>query len=237
MAVKRIVKIFPGPGPMAAFAAALYRRALLKKRGRFTAALPGGATPLPLFDALASLRLPWARAAFTMSDERLVPLTSRASNFGQARARLFSKIGVPRAGLLSVGRGRGAAPAYCASLRKLTGGTGIPDMVFLGLGADGHTASIFPGSPALSEGAAPALEVLAPPGVKHRRRVTLALRTINSCPLVVLLAAGPGKRGVFRRAAAGDKKIPAGLLAPRGKLYLLYSETEQAAPAKKITPA
>lgn len=211
---------------MAAFAAALYRRALLKKRGRFTAALPGGATPLPLFAALAALRLPWARAAFTMSDERLVPLTSAASNFGAARARLFSKIGVPRASLLPVRPGRGAASAYSARLRGFTGGTGVPDMVVLGLGADGHTASIFPGSPALSEPAEPALEVLAPPGVAARRRVTLTLKTINSCPLVVLLAAGPGKRAVFRRAAAGDKKIPAGLLAPRGKFYLLYSEKE-----------
>ena len=136
---------------------------------------------------------------------------------------------MPRASLLGVGRGRGAAPAYCARLRKLTGGTGIPNMVFLGLGADGHTASIFAGSPALSEEVAPALEVLAPPGVKARRRLTLTLKTINSCPLVVLLAAGPAKRGIFGRAAAGDKKIPAGLLAPLGKFYLLYSEKEQAA--------
>jgi 6-phosphogluconolactonase len=210
---------------MAAFAAALYRRALLKKRGRFTVALPGGATPLPLFAALAALHLPWARAAFTMSDERLVPLTSRTSNFGAARARLFSKIGVPRASLLPVRPGRGAARAYCARLRGLTGGTGVPDMVVLGLGADGHTASIFPGSPALTS-AEPAMEVLAPRGVKARRRVTLTLDTINRCPLVVLLVAGPGKRGVFERAVSGDKKIPAGLLAPRGKFYLLYSEKD-----------
>lgn len=226
MALSRKVKVFKNSAAMAAFAAGLFRRALAKKRGRFTAALPGGGTPLSLFDRLAGLQLPWERVVLTMSDERLVPLASPESNFGAARERLFSKAPIPRANLLPVKPGPGAARNYSARLRKATGGTGIPDMVVLGLGADGHTASIFRGSPALSEEAEPALAVLAPPGVKVRRRVTLTLKTINAAPLVVLMAAGPAKRGIFGRAAAGDKSIPAGMIAPRGELCLLYSKKE-----------
>lgn len=222
--MKRTVKTFRTPAAMAVFAAALFRRALGKKQGRFVAALPGGGTPLPLFDRLAGLKLNWKKVFLTMSDERLVAFDSPESNFGSARARLFSKVPVPRANLVPVRPGAGAARRYSARLLKATGGTGVPDMVVLGLGADGHTASIFPGSPALSEGSVPALAVTAPPGIKARRRVTLTLKVINGSPLVVLLASGPAKKRVFERAAAGDKSIPAGLLAPRGELYLLYSE-------------
>jgi 6-phosphogluconolactonase len=226
MALKRTVKVFKTSAAMAAFAAALLRGALGKKKGRFVAALPGGSTPLPLFDRLAGLKLPWGRVLLTMSDERLVSWDSPESNFGAARARLFSKVPIPRANLLPVKPGKGAAANYSARLLRAAGGTGSPDMVILGLGADGHTASIFPGSPALLEETEPALAVTAPPGLRTRRRVTLTLRTINSSPLVVLLASGPAKKRMFERAAAGDKKIPAGLLAPGGRLYLLYSENE-----------
>lgn len=217
--MRRVVKRFRSPGTMAAWAAALFGRALLAKRGApLTAALPGGRTPLPLFAELAKMRLPWRNAVFFMSDERLVPLSSRHSNFGTAQRALFSKTDIPPANLHPAR----AAAALEKQLLAATGGSGRLDLVFLGLGADGHTASLFPGSPALRSGrlAAPAG---APRGTTPRRRITLTLKALNRARTVILLAAGPEKKNIFLRAAAGDKKIPAGRLKPRGELYLLFS--------------
>lgn len=217
--MKREIRRFRTAAAMAAFAAKIFKRALLEQPGRFTAALPGGRTPLPLFDRLAGMALPWDRTVFLMTDERLVPASSPLSNFGTAAAGLFSKVGVPESKLLRV-----EARDFPRRLAAAAPG-GSPDLVVLGLGEDGHTASLFPGSPALKSTAA-ACPAAAPPGVRPRRRVTLTLKTINGAPLVILMAAGAGKKEMFARAAAGDKKIPAGLLNPRGKLYLLYSLKE-----------
>jgi len=217
--LKREIRRFRTASAMAAFAAGIFKKALLKKPGLFTAALPGGSTPLPLFDLLAGMELPWDRAVFLMTDERLVSASSPRSNFGAAAARFFSRVNIPRRNLL-----RAEARDFSRRLAAAAPG-GSPDLVVLGLGADGHTASLFPGSPALKN-TSPASFVTAPPGVQTRRRVTLTLKTINGAPLVILMAAGAGKKEMFARAAAGDKKIPAGLLNPRGKLYLLYSPKE-----------
>lgn len=214
---KREVKRFRGGAAMARYAAGLFAGAVLAKRGVFTAALSGGRTPARLFRELARLELPWDRVVFIMADERLVPLSSPDSNFGTARRALFSRIKAPAANL----RPFRTAAAY----RRELGPAGGPDFVFLGLGEDGHTASVFPGSPALLS-ARRALAVTAPPGVKPRRRLTLTLKALNKARTAVLLAAGPAKKEVFARAAARDRGIPAGRLAPRGNLHLLFSERE-----------
>jgi len=220
---RRIVKTFRSPEGMAAYAAGLFAKVLrAKKHGPLLAALPGGKTPARLFRKLVSMDLPWERSVFFMSDERLVPLSSRQSNFGAARRLLFSKIGVPRANLRPV-IPPGAA-AYEKELLEATGGSGRLDLVFLGLGEDGHTASLFPGSPAL-QSARLVSGAEAPRGATPRRRVTLTLKALAKAGTIILLASGPAKKEIFARAAAGDKKIPAGRLKPRGDLYLLYSET------------
>lgn len=209
---------------MAEYAAGLFKKALLGKPGKFTAALSGGGTPAGLFKVLSALPLPWRRVVFFMADERLAPLSSPESNFGTARARLFSKIKIPRPNLRPVNPGPGAAAAYARELLKETAGSGRLDFIFLGLGEDGHTASLFPGSPALKEDKKPVCAALAPHGAKVRRRVTLSLKTINKASTVVLMAAGPAKKKIFERALLRDKTIPAGLLNPRGEIYFLFSE-------------
>lgn len=214
---RRTVKKFRSGAAMARFAAGLFKKAVLARRSAFTAALSGGRTPARLFAELARLDLPWERVTFFMADERLVPLSSPGSNFGAARRAFFSKINIPKANL----RPAGTPAGYGKQLAKAGG----PDFVFLGLGADGHTASVFPGSPALKS-AAPVLLVNAPPGVKPRRRLTMTLKTLNGARTAVLLAAGPQKKTVFARAAARDRAIPAGRLAPRAELYLLYAGRE-----------
>ncbi len=223
---KSAARSFKTGGAMADFAARLFKKALLEKSGKFIVALSGGRTPAGLFKKLSAMPLPWSRVVFFMADERLVPLSSPESNFGAARALLFSKITIPRGNLHPAAPGAGAAARYGRELFKETGGSGRLDFILLGLGEDGHTASLFPGSPALEENKEPVCAVLAPRGVKTRRRVTLSLRTINKASTVVLLASGPAKKKVFKRALLRDKNIPAGLLNPRGELRFLFSEKE-----------
>ncbi len=219
--MSRSVRRFRGGAAMARFAAGLLARALRGKRGVLTAALPGGRTPARLFGELSRMPLPWERVVFFTSDERMVPLSSPASNFGAARKALFSRIGVPAANL----RPARSAAAWRRDLLAAAGPGGRLDAVFLGLGEDGHTASIFPGSRAWRL-RGPAAEVRAPRGVKPARRLTLTPAAIEKARLVVLLASGAAKRAVFELAAAGDRSIPAGRLRPRGRFYLLFSDKD-----------
>ena len=218
------VKKFKTGPAMASFAAGLLRKALRRKRGCLLTAVSGGRTPERLFKELASLELPWERTIFFMADERLVPLSSPHSNFGAARRALFSKIAVPKANLRPVSVRPDGAAAYEKELLRAAGPSGGLDIVFLGLGADGHTASLFPGAPAPADKKRLVSRARAPHGVKPAARVTLTLRALNGADTLVLMAAGPEKKEMFARAARGDKRIPAGRLRPRGKLYLLYSE-------------
>ena len=209
---------------MAAFAAGLFKKALLNKQGPLLAALSGGRTPERLLRELASMELPWERTVFFMADERLVPFSSPHSNFGAARKALFSKIAIPKANLRPVVIKPGAAAAYEKELLKAAGPSGGLDLIFLGLGTDGHTASIFPGAPAPADKARLVSRARAPRGVKPAGRITLTLRALNAADTLVLLASGPEKKEMFGRAVRREKRIPAGQLRPRGKLYLLYSE-------------
>lgn len=206
---------------MAAFAADLFEKALLKKNGKFTVALSGGRTPALLFKNLASRPLPWNRVIFFLADERLAPVSSRDSNFGTARRGLFSKIKIPSANLRPVK----TAASYERELLSETAPSGRLDFVFLGLGTDGHTASLFPGS-AAEKSEKLSLAITAPRGVRPEQRLTLTPKALNRARAVVLMAAGPAKRKIFDLAAHADKKIPAGRLAPKGEFHLLYSEEE-----------
>jgi 6-phosphogluconolactonase len=113
-------------------------------------------------------------------------------------------------------------------MEKLAGPAGVPDLVYLGLGEDGHIASLFPGSAGLRAAAGLVLPARAPAGVKPATRLTLSLAALNAAPTVVLMALGRAKKAVFARAAAGDAALPAGRLCPRGALYLLYSDNSPA---------
>jgi len=219
---RRSVKRFGTGADVAGFAAGFFEAALREKsRGKFLVAISGGRTPAGLFKKLSALPLPWDRVVFFMADERLVPLSSPDSNFGAARRALFSRIKIPAANLRPVKNG---AAAYEKELLKETGDSGRLDLIFLGLGEDGHTASLFPGSPVLHERGRFVSAARAPRGARPEKRVTLTLKALNRARALVLMASGPGKKKIFERAARGDRSIPAGRLRPRGGLHLLYSE-------------
>lgn len=171
--------------------------------GPRTIALAGGATPQPLYAALARHAYAWDEVDAFMGDERCVPLDHPDSNFGKAREALLSKVPArahPMPGETC------DADAYERTLRERFGDE-IPslDLVFLGIGEDGHTASLFPGDPALEERERWVARVDRP----DHPRLTLTLPVLNSARAAMFLIEGDAKRDAVRRLLEGDPGIPA----------------------------
>jgi len=204
-----------------------YAEAVAKK-GFFTVALSGGRSPLPFLRALAAQKgLDWKKVFFFFADERLTGLGAGASNFGTVKDLLFSKVPVPRSNIfpVPVSKGLKAAATYEKTIRGFfKGGKVRFDMVFLGLGTEGHTASLFPGSPALTERKKLAVAATAPAYAKPRGRVTLTFKALNSAGTAVFLVSGKEKKAVFNALISGQKDLPASNIRPARNLCLLYSE-------------
>ncbi len=203
------------------------------QRGRFTVVLAGGSTPLQAYGLLGGGNmLPWEHCHIFMGDERCVPFDHPASNWGQALAALGPPAGLPKDNLPRIiGKlsPQEAASDYEWRLKGFFHGAPWPfwDLVLLGLGSDGHTASLFPGRPVLEERERWVAPVAAPAHMEpHLPRVTLTLPAINSAACVLFLAAGQSKRPVVLRilddpqAAARD--YPAARVRAAGEtLWLL----------------
>jgi len=171
-------------------------------------ALSGGSTPRRAYELAAGLQADWSRAGLWWGDERCVPPDDPRSNFRLAREALLDRlVRAPRA----VHRIEGEQGAEEAARRYelALGGVGF-DLVLLGIGDDGHTASLFPGSAALDERRRLALPVAAA-GVD---RVTLTLPALLGAAQIVFLAVGTGKAKAVRRAfaEAPTREVPASLV-------------------------
>jgi 6-phosphogluconolactonase len=186
--------------------------AAVAARGRFTLALSGGNTPRALYQLLAAeyaRTLPWSSTHLYFGDERAVPPTDPDSNYRMASEALLSKIHglADRAARIEGERSPPEAAArYDARLRQaFVDGTTF-DIALLGIGEDGHTASLFPGSPALDEQTQWAVATEAPPGMKTRHRVTLTYPMFANARTVIFLCAGKDKHTILSNvlAAAGD---------------------------------
>ncbi|MBX6364224.1 MAG: 6-phosphogluconolactonase [Gemmatimonadetes bacterium] len=194
-------------------------------RGRFTVALPGGRTPRRLFQLLATTHrdaVPWALTHVFFGDERAVPPWDAASNYRLADAELLTRVPIPSDHVQRIRGELGAAAAaarYDAELRAaFAGGREAPaaefdtfDLAVLGVGADGHTASLFPGSPVLAERARWAVAVEAPSGVEPRERVTVTLPVLDGAREVHVLATGAEKWAVVSAilgAGAAARALP-----------------------------
>lgn len=166
-------------------------------------ALSGGETPRPWFQTLARTALPYAHLELFWGDERAVPAEHPDSNYGWARRLWLDHVPVDPARIHPWPTDREpaeAAQAYADTLRRVFGADDWPrfDLVVLGLGADGHTASLFPGSPALD---APGWTVaVAVPG--HGVRLSLTLPVLTAARRVLFLVAGEAKRKAVRRVLA-----------------------------------
>ena len=190
----------------------------MKARGRFRLALSGGKTPEPLFQSLATsesaLSIDWSLTDVFWSDERCVPPEHPDSNFGNAWREALSLLPIPSNNIHRVSGEKPpthAADEYEHLLRKQLGRHGALDLVLLGVGTDGHTASLFPGSPALEEANRWAVAVAAP-AVPHWR-VTMTFPILNSARSVIILARGRDKREIMNRIQT-DELVPIHRVAP-----------------------
>ena len=190
-----------------------------------TVALSGGSTPKPVYERLSTTDFPWAEVEVFFGDERCVPPDDPASNFGMANDALLSKVPA------HVHRMHGEdcdAEGYAAVLAE-SFGVGIPefDLVFLGLGDNGHTASLFPGDPALEERRRTVVRVERP----DHSRLTLTLPVLSAARVAMFLISGKEKRPMLARLLAGGD-IPAARVAAQRIIIV----ADEAAAAGLLTP-
>lgn len=204
-------------------------RSAVAERGVFTMALSGGSTPLPFYRRLAATAdFPWEACRVWLVDERFVPAGHPDHN-GTAVAAALASGGRRPAGLRLVDTAapdaEAAAADYAAALdadpalRAAGGRWPTFDFVLLGMGADGHTASLFPGTGAAAAADRSALAV-SPPVAPHRR-VSLSLPVLDAARFAAALVFGAAKRDALARALAGpDPELPASLLSGQRVLFL-----------------
>jgi 6-phosphogluconolactonase len=199
--------------------------------GRFAIALSGGSTPKRLYQLLAAppLRdqLPWPRVHLFWGDERCVPWDSADSNYGMAHDAMLAHVPIPPENVHGIPfrvSPAAAAGEYERVLKSYYGAATLDpvrplfDIVLLGMGPDGHTASLFPGKPALDEERRWAIEVPEPGLNPYVPRVTLTYPTLDSSKSAVFVAAGADKAAMMRRALGGERDLPSARIAPVGEL-------------------
>jgi 6-phosphogluconolactonase len=196
------------------------------QRGRFTIALSGGSTPKSLFNLLATnakSTLPWNSMFFFWGDERHVPPTDPDSNYRMANEAMLSRIPVAAGNVFRIPAenpdASAAADAYEENLRKFfaLGPKELPrfDLILLGLGPDGHTASLFPGTAALHEKSR--LVVANWVEKLHTSRITLTLPVLNAAHCVAFLVSGTDKAPALHEVLEGTApadQYPAKLIHP-----------------------
>jgi 6-phosphogluconolactonase len=207
-------EILPDPGDVASRAAeriAQVAREAVAERGRCALAFSGGATPWRAYRALAAEDVPWDRVHLFQVDERAAPCGDPDRNYSHLKEALIDRIAIPAANVhpmpvdgedLDEGARR-----YESMLRRIAGSPPVLDLVQLGLGEDGHTASLFPGDPALQLADT---DVAVSGLYKGRRRMTLTYPAIDRARSILWLVTGSGKSAALSRLRAGDRSIPAG---------------------------
>jgi len=221
--------VLPDAAAVAGEAAAEFERvarAACAKQGAFRVALAGGTTPRLTYELLADARgphikaIPWPQVHVFFGDERQVAPDSRLSNIGMACETLLRHVPIP-GGQIHRMRGENpdpdrAAEEYEEILREAfrIGARELPrfDLILLGLGKDGHTASLFPGSTGLDETQRLAIATRAP--VEPSGRITLTLPVLNAAAEAMILVTGAGKASAFARVRAGGTDLPAARLRP-----------------------
>ncbi len=196
------------------------------KAERSVIALSGGNTPKPLYELLAQeparSTMPWDRVHWVLGDERFVPPSDPASNYGMAQAAFLSHVPVPPENVHpveTVGVSlEEAAQDYELMLQGLYGADTLQadrpllNITLLGLGGDGHTASLLPHEPVLH---VRDRWVAAVPKGRVEERVTLTYPAINASELVVFLVSGEGKREILDKILSGDESFPASHIRAR----------------------
>lgn len=194
----------------------------LQARSLFSIALSGGSTPRSLHAWLSAPqnlgRIDWRRSQVFWSDERLVPLDDEQSNFRMAQETLLVPAGIPavnvHAAPVEETPPSRAASLYERELIKVLGGQPRFDLILLGMGPDGHTASLFPGAEELEAEDSVVAATRLPHNGLHRLTFTLPL--INDARHIAFLIAGVDKRLAIERVLKGDQSLPAAKVRPLG---------------------
>jgi 6-phosphogluconolactonase len=223
------VEIFADPRALARHVAEWMTAAALAAKDSFRVSLSGGSTPKTLYELLASAefsrRFPWQRVSWYWGDERFVPHDHPESNYRMTREAMLAKVPIPAGNIHPVpddGIPDDAARRYERTLQQAYGSATFDpsrplfDITLLGLGADGHTASLLPEEPVLEERKR---WVVA---VSHGRpeiRVTMTYPAIESSRNVAFLVTGREKVAILRAIRAGGSQVPAARVRPVGELF------------------
>jgi 6-phosphogluconolactonase len=213
-----------------------------KSSQRFALCLSGGETPKRLYELLATptyrARVPWDRTHCFWGDERVVPYDDPRSNYHMAWEALLRHLPIPADNIHPIptehmSPAAGAA-AYAATLKRFYGADVLDsrrplfDIMLLGLGADGHTASLFPESPTLAETERWVVPVV---GDTPPDRITLTYPVLASSSVTAFLVTGEGKRSALAGVRAGDLSLPAARLQPAGDVYWFIDRAAATTPA------
>jgi 6-phosphogluconolactonase len=229
------LEILADPEALARRVADWLLAAATAKDGVFAVALSGGSTPRRLYEHLAGLPyrdgFPWSRTHWFWGDERFVPHDDALSNYRMVREALLSRVPIPAINIHPIPTEgvspEAAASAYERELKSFYGAERLDparplfDMMLLGLGPDGHTASLFPGTAVLAERDR---WVAAVVGAKSEARITLTYPALESSRHAAFLVAGKEKRAIFGRLRRGDDTLPAARLHPTGALRIFCDE-------------
>jgi 6-phosphogluconolactonase len=239
------VRIFSNPADLSQFAAGLLKQNMLEavaRRGKCLAALSGGGTPQALYHLMANTSLPWDKMHFFWGDERCVPPDDAESCYQQAYSTWLGKVPLPP---VNLHRAKGelgpalAAEDYTRQLKALAEpGRAWPrfDLVLLGLGADGHTASLFPGS--VETSSIPMVTATAYYGGRPAERVSMTPDVFNAARTVLFLASGAEKAEALAATLTGQRapvKFPAQRIQPlNGQLWWLVDTAAASLLPEKI---
>ncbi len=210
----------------------------VRDRGMFTLTLAGGNTPRSLYEHISSDRhrdmLPWRNTHLFWGDERCVPPDHKDSNYHMAKKSLLCSLDLPADNIHRI-YGNNPSPIDAASdyendIRSFyCTRTNVPvmDVIMLGIGSDGHTASLFPGDTVLGEKRKLVAAVTAPSYMSPARRITMTLPLINHAAHVLFFAAGKEKQVIIDRLLRvpdEEPPLPAALVRPKGRLYWFVAD-------------
>ena len=223
------IEVLDDPLSLAGQVAEWMTQAALSSSGPFRVSLSGGSTPKTLYSLLASPefkdRFPWSRVLWFWGDERFVPQDHPESNYKMTREAMLSKVPVPPENIFPVsvdGDPDVAAARYAEILQKVSGAPFLDpqrplfDLVLLGLGPDGHTASLLPGEPVLKERTK---WVACVPHGRDEIRITMTYPALESAQRVAFLVAGKEKAAIFKEIQTGQSLVPAAQIRPTGDLF------------------
>lgn len=186
-------------------------RAAVAARGQFTLAVSGGTTPWHMLRALADQRVPWPQLQLFQVDERVAPSGDPDRNLTHLHESLLERTPLAREQIHAMpveeSNLASAAGHYAETLRRIAGSPAVLDLAHLGLGPDGHSASLVPGDPVLQIVDA---DVALTGEYQGRRRMTLTYPMLNRSRRILWVVTGDAKQAMLKRLREGDPAIPAG---------------------------